>query len=155
MARSALSAATSEIRDAGNKVHLHDRSSYNMSCRAAEIHLFPISLRPCHPAHPSTAENIRSFGCPARPRNTVGDLVVNRRSLYDRHLSVRCSEATADEICSTACGKLEDDSLPAVTGAAVVSLELCFKLVRCVALAIPPVPLRSIVHQHPAASPAA
>ena len=104
-------------------MHLHDRSSLNTSSRAAEIPFFPISLRPCHPAYPSTAENIKSFGCPVRPKNTVGDLVVNRRSLYDLHLSVRYSEATADEIYSTACGELEADALPAVTGAADVSLR--------------------------------
>lgn len=40
----------------------------------------------------------------------------------DLHLSVRCSETTADKICSTACREPEADVLP-VTGAAVVLLE--------------------------------
>lgn len=73
--------------------------------------------------NPSTAENIRSFAYAARPRNTIGNLVVNRRSLCDCHLRVRCSEATADEFYSTACGEWEAAPLPAVTDAAVVSLR--------------------------------
>lgn len=73
--------------------------------------------------NPSTAENIRSFAYAARPRNTIGNLVVNRRSLCDCHLRVRCSETTADEFYSTACGEWEAAPLPAVTDAAVVSLR--------------------------------
>ena len=36
VARSALSAARSEIRTAGDKVPLHDRSAFNMSSHAVE-----------------------------------------------------------------------------------------------------------------------